>query len=224
MIWATEGNRASSSYGPYLTTTLDMRNKSVLELGCGNLEFSRYEYGNDHTNIGYIGLDISRNALRGAKINHPNAALVRADAIALPFKDKSFDIVFAIETITCSERDAYAIIKEAGRVLSRNGTLFFDAVHSDLYKYNMDYKPYVDFIGNDHYGTLLRGKITNTNIVTYDEQGISSLLRSVGLKEQRIDVLTSYEHENLMVPIYQRLPGTSYSEVKSSILVTATKD
>ncbi len=218
-VWGFNGGRASSSYGPYFTANMDMENKRVLELGCGDLTFSRYNL----IDMKYAGLDIAGRALKGAMINFPNGSFVQADATVIPFKDMSFDVVFAIETITCAGRDADGILKEASRVLSNKGTLLFDVVHADLYRHSPNHKPYVEEIGRENYGTLLRGKITGIDLIVYDEQEISGLLRESGLGERQIRAFTIYEHENMGVPVYQRMPKGPYDDVKSSILVTAAK-
>lgn len=218
-VWRSGGHNASSSHGPHFISRINFENKKVLEVGCGDLMFARY----DHLNMQYIGLDISGAALNEARINFHSGLFVQADAIAIPFKDRSFDVVFAIETVTCAGRDAYGMITEAGRVLTNNGTLLFDVVHKDIYKYHPEYNQYVEGICSMDHGALMRGKVTDTELIVYDEAGISDLLRNAGLEETEIRVLTEYEHRNMGVSAYQGSYMRPYDGVKSTIIVTATK-
>jgi len=219
--WRPDKYGASTSYGPSLIRTEDVKDKRVLEIGCGDLFFS---YHLDHVGE-YIGVDISPNALLRARENFPKGTFVQADAsVSLPFTDRSFDTVLAIETITCSGPDAKGILKEAGRVLYSNGELIFDVFHKDLVTTHSKYKPNVELIGELDYGTLLRNRITNNDVITFDEEGIAKLLGSVGLRVENMHVMTDYERSNMGVPIYERTDKPPEGDIKSLMFVVATPE
>lgn len=69
--------------------------KSILEVGCGfgrNIKFLR-EKGISAT---ITGVDISQGMIHKAKkyVKNKNTTFVQGDILKLPFKDKSFDVVF----------------------------------------------------------------------------------------------------------------------------------
>jgi len=85
-----------TKYNATQKTLNNSPNNTILDVGCGSgLFFS-------HTNIKNtkiaIGIDISHNLLLKAKIHTkplPNTHIIQADADHLPFKNNSFDILFA---------------------------------------------------------------------------------------------------------------------------------
>ena len=74
------------------------------------------------------GVDASAEQLALARGRAPGVELLRADAHALPFADKSFDSVISILTHTDFD-DAAAAFREAARVLARGGTFVYAGVH-----------------------------------------------------------------------------------------------
>lgn len=95
---------------------------AVLELGCGD----------GKTLAGMPGfwritaLDISPQALRLARRVLPDAKLIVADARLLPFREESFNAVFAFHVtghLLLPGREALA--REVARVLCAGGKLFF---------------------------------------------------------------------------------------------------
>lgn len=72
--------------------------KRVLDAGCGSgygaAELAR-------TASAVVGVDLSQEAVEYAQLHYPlpNLSLLRADCIALPFADGSFDVVVAFEVI-----------------------------------------------------------------------------------------------------------------------------
>jgi len=95
----------------------------VLELGCG----SGKTLGSMPPSWRTVALDISLAALN---LSRPAAggrtSLVRADARSLPFKDESFDAVFAFHVIGHLLRpERLAAAQEVTRILARSGVLFW---------------------------------------------------------------------------------------------------
>jgi SAM-dependent methyltransferase len=77
-----------------------------------------------------VGVDLSGDQLRIAqqRASPPGAALVAADAAALPFPDCSFDAIVSVLTHTDFE-DPEAAFVEAARVLRRGGRLSYVGTH-----------------------------------------------------------------------------------------------
>ncbi len=95
---------------------------SVLELGCGDGKTLAAMPGGWKA----VALDISPQALRLSRKMLPDAKLIQADARHLPFRENSFDAVFAFHVtghLLLQEREELA--REVSRVLVRGGNLFF---------------------------------------------------------------------------------------------------
>lgn len=95
--------------------------KRILDLGCGTGMFleelsSRAEF--------VVGVDASPGMLRVAKGRAREAALVRADADALPFADGSFDAVVSV-TLLQNLPSPSTTVREVARVLRLGGVAVF---------------------------------------------------------------------------------------------------
>ena len=74
-----------------------------------------------------IGLDFSINAIRFCTHHHtgrPNVAFVCGDALSLPFRDMSFDVVVNVEASHVYGDDA-AFFREVSRVLAQGGKFLY---------------------------------------------------------------------------------------------------
>ncbi len=96
----------ANNYFPKKTT--------ILDLGCGTAEF-----GLEKNNWDIIGVDISYGmcAIASAK----KVLIINADAMALPFKNDSFECVFSSLALQWVENPE-VVIKEILRVLKPDGT------------------------------------------------------------------------------------------------------
>lgn len=101
--------------------------KQVLDLGCGQGEFSclAYRYFSR-----IVGIDFSEGLLKKAykKMsleNITNLKLIQADAACIPFEDNSFDMVFSFSTLEYIE-DQGVVLREMQRVLKSGGFAIFD--------------------------------------------------------------------------------------------------
>lgn len=106
----------------------NVKGKKILDVGCGSGIFMI-----DFAKMGakVVGIDYSDKMLNSAKrelsrfkIPKSDFQLKRANAVSLPFKDKKFDVILAsglTDYLTMSENKKF--IKEASRVLKKNGTL-----------------------------------------------------------------------------------------------------
>jgi ubiquinone/menaquinone biosynthesis C-methylase UbiE len=98
----------------------------VLDLGCGTCA-NRAHLPSD---IYYVGVDLSRGMLRRAAAKFPSAALVQADAGALPFAGDAFDLIVAMGVFQHVTPIGRAV--EQLRRVSSNGSriLVADELHS----------------------------------------------------------------------------------------------
>lgn len=95
----------------------------VLDLGCGAGFLSNYLASRGHA---VTGIDTTEENLAVARAHDPTGRVDyhRADALALPFPDRSFDVVCAMDLIEHVEQPA-RLVAEASRVLAPGGLFFF---------------------------------------------------------------------------------------------------
>jgi exopolysaccharide biosynthesis WecB/TagA/CpsF family protein len=93
---------------------LDLRGKSVLDLGCGNGCYTA-ELARQAASV--CGVDIQRQHLKAFRQPLPR---VQAAGETLPFASESFDVVTMIEVLEHTNRDG-AVLKECFRVLKPGG-------------------------------------------------------------------------------------------------------
>lgn len=103
-------------YGELLPSSL--YGKRLLDAGCGSGWFSRaaHQRGARVTSLD-VGVELLNETLRKAPVT-----AVIGDALTLPFRDASFDIVVSSEMIEHTVKPAQAV-REMGRVLKPDGTL-----------------------------------------------------------------------------------------------------
>lgn len=92
---------------------------TILEIGCGSCRFIRLMDKSLLTN--YIGLDISRNAL---KIDNSDIKKIQGDVYRLPFRGNSFKYIISIYNFEHLHKLDDALT-EIIRVMDDNGTLIF---------------------------------------------------------------------------------------------------
>lgn len=104
----------------------------TLEAGCGEGLFLGKALKADPA-LSVFGVDISFDQLRGARkriaaVPGARAGLVRADAMALPFKDNTFDKAVAINIVLNMPSEAMisGLIRELARVCRDGGSVIFD--------------------------------------------------------------------------------------------------
>ena len=96
------------------------RPRRLLDVGCGTGR-SRQIYAGQAGF--YAGVDLSQGALRRARRLAPETAWASADALRLPFADRSFDVV-AFSSVLHHLPDRQAALGEARRVLRPGGWVF----------------------------------------------------------------------------------------------------
>lgn len=102
----------------------DIKNKIILDLGCG---FGWFEYHLGYMAKKVIGIDKSENDLRTAKknIKNKNIKFVVGNALEIPIKDKKIDTVLASEVMEHMPKNTEdKFFKEINRVLKQNGILY----------------------------------------------------------------------------------------------------
>lgn len=112
--------------------------KKILEVGCGNGDFTNYLSINHNVDI--TAVDFSTESIRIAKIkkkifDSDTAIFVVADAQVLPFNDNQFDFVISCE---CLEHvpDPQKMLNEIYRVLRKDGLVILTTEnYSNAYAY-----------------------------------------------------------------------------------------
>ena len=121
--------REFSDCRPFFWRELEHLNKfiknrdKVLDIGCGN---GRLLNLFKSVEIDYTGIDSSKKLIEIAKKNHGSERnFIHANALSLPFQDKTFDTVFSIAVLhhVPSKKFRTSFVTEASRVLKPKGTL-----------------------------------------------------------------------------------------------------
>lgn len=109
----------------------------VLDVGCGKA-FLLYEFTQAVPGIVIAGLDVSQYALDNAK-PETKPFLKAASAAQLPYADKSFDLVFSINTLhNLHNYDLHAALGEMERV-GKSSHVVLEAYRSEREKANLLY-------------------------------------------------------------------------------------
>lgn len=104
--------------------------RDVLEIGCGAAQCSRWVRSRGGR---VVASDVSAGMLAvGAQLNAASpdpVPLLQADALALPFADASFDVVFTAFGAIPFVADSAGLVREAARVLRPGGRFAFSTSH-----------------------------------------------------------------------------------------------
>ena len=173
--------------------------KRTLEVGCGRGSLSCYfsDAGYDCTllDISESIIDVARKIFEA---NNLKAAFKVGDAIALPFEDKSFDIVFSIGLLEHFE-DIEPPIREQIRVLDNGGLLIGYVVPK-----------YTDSIQKDFewINEILKGYVQEL-----DSEGVEKkeVFRSDTASEQYISILEKYGLRDIHASGVYPIPMISHS-------------
>lgn len=121
--------REFSDCRPFFWRELEHLNKfikdgdNILDIGCGN---GRLLNLFENKNINYTGIDSSKELIEIAKKNYrEQRTFLHANALSLPFQDKTFDTIFSIAVLhhIPSKQFRTCFVTEANRVLKSKGTL-----------------------------------------------------------------------------------------------------
>jgi ubiquinone/menaquinone biosynthesis C-methylase UbiE len=173
----------------YLCSQLDVRGLRVLEVGAGTGRDSveLVTRGADVWTLDYSeeSLRIMREASSPGESSRAGLRIVAGDALALPFRDQSFDVVFH-QGLLEHFRDPLALLKENQRVLRRGGHLL------------------VDVPQRYHYYTLMKHALMAVDKwfagweTEFSERELARLMRDAGF-----DVIGAYG-TNLFPPVWYR--------------------
>ena len=156
---------------------IDVKNKTVLDLGCGHGRIT-FELAKNAKKV--IGLDISEKLVavarkRQKKCKIRNAIFIVGDAAKLPKFGNQFDMVIALGMFEYMQNPAI-FLGNIRRVLKKNGILVF-TFHLNL--------PLVDKIAKKNYkGKLSRRKWLK---VWHTKNGIIEIVQSNGFKPYKIE-------------------------------------
>jgi ubiquinone/menaquinone biosynthesis C-methylase UbiE len=119
----------SSSYPVlrrWMIAQLSARDKVILSIGCGSGELER-----DLLRLDYqvVGVDICYEMLQSAR-RRGVGSVVQADALSLPFRSASFDLVVFPESIGYFGLDP--MLSGVARVLKKRGRLLITAYSTDF--------------------------------------------------------------------------------------------
>lgn len=108
-------------------------NLNVLDFGCGK-EIITQDILAINTSLKITGVDVSKIAIAYARKKMPGQKFYTiAEGKKLPFKDKTFDFIFALDVMLCVY-DTELIFKELSRVLKPRGRLLIALRYYGLLK------------------------------------------------------------------------------------------
>ncbi|MEN3045237.1 MAG: class I SAM-dependent methyltransferase [Candidatus Hydrothermales bacterium] len=116
--------RSYAYFVDYLDKLFNLKNKKVLDLGCGfgNNTFLIYE-----KNAKVFAVDIEKDFVYVVnlkrKLTGYKIYTVVGDGLSLPFKDNSFDLVICTHTLE-HIKDPFLLLREMKRVLRNRGILY----------------------------------------------------------------------------------------------------
>lgn len=135
----------------------------VLDLGCGEGKVANTIFGKKFVDT---GVDLWEIMIESAKKSRVYHNVVLGDARNLPFKDKSFQVVFSnsvIEHITGIDK----VISEASRVLKKGGCFVFTVPNNRLSDYlffrSLTEKIHLGFLGR-FYSYLVNKQLCHVNL------------------------------------------------------------
>jgi SAM-dependent methyltransferase len=124
-VWCPEGLREADA-----RLLGDVRGRRVLELGAGAAAGARWL---DGQGADVVAMDLSAGMLRHARAaagrSGVRVPLVQADALALPFAGRAFDVVCTAFGAVPFVADSGAVMREVARVLKPGGRWVFSITH-----------------------------------------------------------------------------------------------
>lgn len=99
--------------------TNNVHSQSILDVGCASGWFLN-ELSKKFPHALYTGVDVYENAIKFGQKQYKHLAFLQADGHALPFQEKSFDVVICNEVLE-HVLDPMKVLSEIRRVLKNNG-------------------------------------------------------------------------------------------------------
>lgn len=150
----SEGGRNLNDYErELLFDRNDLKGKSVLDLGAGpEIKLARQlKDENITSDVISLSPDFSdEKFIRKAKMIMPDAKLVPGIGQELPFKNDSFDIIFALDVDEhLSKEQFFEVISEMARTLKVGGKATIGPTHNKTWVWDKkDWKPYEAILEN----------------------------------------------------------------------------
>jgi len=171
-------------------------NSKVLDIGCGNGRNIRsiVEMAKE-----IIGIDNDPKAVDDAKKNladFSGVKIILADALNLPFPDKSFDVVIFLDTLVNMKENKVQTLKEMSRVLTDDGKIIISVYSEDAFDARMDIYKIVNAPINKIEGTKF----------TFDE----SLAANVSEQFSKDDIENLANQSGLGLVDCKKVPSIAY--------------
>jgi SAM-dependent methyltransferase len=116
---------------PTLRRVLPGANLRILESGCGTGRWMAFFAALGHWPV---GVDDSAGPLRVARAHSATLPLVRADVLACPFRDASFDAVFSSYVAEHFEDGPATLLREVRRLLRPGGLLLIVVPYNNAFR------------------------------------------------------------------------------------------
>jgi len=118
-----EKNRFCIQLYHHVASAVDLRDRDVLEIGCGRGGGASYVHGYLRPRS-TVAMDISKGAIRFCRERYTldGLSFCQGDATLLPFNDSAFDVIINVESSN-AYGDVGLFLREARRVLRRDGHL-----------------------------------------------------------------------------------------------------
>lgn len=157
----------------------DPQNKTTLDVGCGGGALTE-----EFARIGcrVTGIDLSISSVEAAKTHATQMGLgieyYVASAKALPFKDKSFDIITCCDVLEHVD-DLKKVMEESARVLRPGGIYFYDTLNRTLWSKLST----IEFAQKWRWSRFMPADIHNWNMYIKPRE-LNELMAGYGLKNQ----------------------------------------
>jgi len=157
-----------------ISRALPKKTERLLDIGCADGYFLK-KVGDFLPKTKIYGVDISEKLIRAGKLKYPKINFVVADAHALPFKDKQFDLVLSTESLEHFLSPSKAL-SEMKRVTKPRGKIIIE-LDSGSFLFRFIFGIWVRF---------LKGRVwRNAHLQSFDIQKLENLFAKNGLRVER---------------------------------------
>lgn len=198
LVYSHRDEREAQKQVEFLASLIPIFSSTkILDLCCG---YGRHIKFLSKLSNFVVGLDLSSELLREAKINNQNSAeFVCGDVRALPFRENSFDIVLSLFTsfgYFISDEENFCHLKNSAEVLKYNGYFvldYFNPTKVKLSKKHSSYKTIENLIIRETKWFDKETNRINKEVIIENTQGdtLKSYLETVKIYEP-------FEIENML--------------------------
>jgi ubiquinone/menaquinone biosynthesis C-methylase UbiE len=218
-------------YGPLMPGWLGVKCRQVmdtleprpgellLDVGCGTgtmLAMMEAVYGTRG-----VGVDFSRGAVESAiACRRGESEFFTADALQLPFRDGSFDIVTTLSVLE-HVSDPARMISEIGRVLKPGGRML---LHTASKKNRWTWHWWQRLTSFGRYGLGVDDRVGHDQGNFFEQEGLESMVRVAGLDRVRtyaVHTMYTIMFDEAFPGLLPRLLGTRLLDTINSLLDTA---